>query len=88
MVAFIVLALGVLASVSAVVPGFAALLAGSRVYLLVASLFGLLAFGSGIVTVVNATEYTLAIMVIATVVLWAMATLRHASAHRRTAVTR
>jgi hypothetical protein len=32
-------------------------------------------------TVVNATEVTLAILVIATVVLWVVATVRHATVH-------
>ena len=81
-VAIAVLVLGVLASASAVVPGFMALLHGSRVYLAVASLLGLAAFASGILTVVNATEVTLAILVIATVVLWVVATVRHATVHQ------
>ena len=81
-VAVAVLVLGVLASASAVVPGFAALLRGSRVYLAVASLLGLAALVSGIMSVVNATDGTLAILVVATVVLWAAATLRHMAAHR------
>ena len=81
-VAIAVLALGVLASASAVVPGFMELLHGSRVYLAVASLLGLAAFASGILTVVNSTEVTLATLVIATVVLWAVATVRHATVHQ------
>lgn len=85
LVAVVVLALGFLASASAVVPGFAALLAGSRAYLAIASLFGLVALASGVLTVANATEHTLAILVITTLVLWASATLRHASRQRREA---
>ncbi|HEX7473348.1 MAG TPA: hypothetical protein VF323_09715, partial [Candidatus Limnocylindrales bacterium] len=50
-IAIVVLTLGVLASISAVVPGFAALLAGSRAYLGLTSLCGLIAFGSAIATV-------------------------------------
>lgn len=42
-----------------------------------ASLAGLVALGSGILTVVNATEATQAVLVIATLLLWATATLRH-----------
>jgi hypothetical protein len=83
-VAVLVLALGFLASASAVVPGFAALLAGSRPYLAAASLGGLVALASGILTVAQATEQTLALLVIATIALWAAATVRHAVVHRHT----
>ena len=86
-VAIVVLALGFLASASAVVPGFAALLRGSRAYLAMASLVGLVALASGILTVVNATEATLAVLVIATLLLWATATLRHMTARQRRQVT-
>jgi hypothetical protein len=76
-VAVVVLVLGFLASASAVVPGFAALLAGSRAYLAIASVLGVVALASGILTVANATAETLAILVAATLVLWASATVRH-----------
>ena len=78
----VVLVLGVVASASAVVPGFAELLAGSRPYLVLASIGGLVALASGVLTIVNSTEETLAVLVIATVALWAAATVRHASARR------
>ncbi len=81
-VALVVLVLGFLASASAVVPGFAALLAGSRAYLVGASLVGLVALVSGVLTVVNATDGTLAILVAATLVMWAAATVRHAASGR------
>ena len=77
-----VLVLGFVASASAVVPGFAALLAGSRAYLIGTSLVGLVALMSGVLTVVNGTGETLAILVAATVVMWAAATVRHASSSR------
>ena len=80
-VALIILALGFVASASAVVPGFAALLAGSRLYLALASLGGLVAFVCGVITVTQATEETLAVLVIATIGLWAAATLRHGIGH-------
>ena len=80
-VALIVLALGFVASASAVVPGFPALLAGSKVYLLVASVAGLVALTCGVLTVLDATAQTLAILVVATIGLWAGATARHAMAH-------
>jgi len=76
-VAIIVLALGFIASASAVVPGFAALLAGSRLYLVLASVGGLVALACGVMTVMQATEVTLALLVIVTIGLWAAATARH-----------
>jgi hypothetical protein len=76
-VALLVLALGFVASASAVVPGFAALLAGSRVYLALASLGGLVALVCGAITVVQASSSTLAVLMIATIGLWAAATARH-----------
>lgn len=78
-VAVVVLVLGVLASASAVVPGFAALLRGSKVYLLIASVLGLAALATGVLTVLNATEITLALLVGATIVLWVLATWRHST---------
>jgi hypothetical protein len=78
-VAVVVLALGFVASASAVVPGFAALLAGSRAYLAAASVVGLVALLSGVLTILNATSETLAILMIATLVMWAAATVRHAT---------
>ena len=81
-----VLVLGVGASTSAVVPGFAALLAGSKVYLAAASLAGLVALACGALTVMDATEQTLAVLVVATIGLWAGATVRHTMAHRPTGV--
>ncbi len=85
-VALLVLALGFVASASAVVPGFAALLAGSKVYLAAASIVGLVALACGVLTVLDATELTLAILVLATIGLWAGATFRHATAHRPSGV--
>ena len=76
-VAIIVLALGFIASASAVVPGFAALLSGSRLYLVLASVGGLVALACGVMTVMQATEVTLALLVIVTIGLWAGATARH-----------
>lgn len=81
--ALVILALGFLASAAAVVPGFAALLHGSRPYLGWASLLGVIALVAGVFTVANATGDTLAILVAATVVLWAGATLRHAGLGQR-----
>jgi hypothetical protein len=85
-VAMVVLALGFIASASAVVPGFAALLSGSRSYLALASLGGLVALVCGVLTVTQATEQTLAVLVVATIGLWAAATVRHTVLHRPAAV--
>ena len=84
-IALLVLALGFIASASAVVPGFAALLSGSRVYLALASLGGLVALVCGVLTVTQATEQTLAILVVATIGLWVGATVRHTMVHHPTA---
>ena len=85
-VAMLVLVLGFIASASAVVPGFAALLSGSRLYLALASLGGLVALIAGALTVIQATDATLAVLVIATLGLWAAATIRHSTAHQRDSV--
>ena len=80
-IAVLVLALGFIASASAVVPGFAALLSGSRLYLTLASLGGLVALVCGVLTVTQATEQTLAVLVVATIGLWVAATVRHTMVH-------
>lgn len=80
LVAATVLVLGVVASASAVVPGFEELIHGSKAYLAIASLVGLGALGAGVAVFVTASEVMLAVLVSATVVLWAMSTLRHSMA--------
>jgi hypothetical protein len=88
-VALLVLALGFVASASAVVPGFAALLRGSRWYLAITSIGGLVALSAGLLTMIQATDVTLAVLVIATVALWAAATYRHSVTHEpRSVVSR
>jgi hypothetical protein len=72
-----VLALGMVASAAAVVPGFGGLIHGSKLYLLGASVLGLVALAAAIMTVANGTESTLAALVIVMVVLWVAATVRH-----------
>lgn len=81
-VAAAVLALGIAASMSAVVPGFAALLHGSRLYLVTASVLGLLALGAGLWAVFGGEAAGLGALVGATVALWAMSTLRHVAVGR------
>jgi hypothetical protein len=75
----VVLGLGVAASVTAVVYGVGAgLLQASKFYLVIASLIGLVALIAGVIALVSADEPMLAVLVVATVVLWVMATVRHA----------
>ena len=73
----VVLGLGFAASASAVVPGFAELLHGSKLYLLVTSLIGLLALVAGVVMLVAASEAALGMVMAAMVVLWMIATAHH-----------
>ena len=73
----VVLALGFAASASAVVPGFDELLHGSRLYLAVTSLIGLVAFVGGFVMLVGASEVALGVVVAAMIVLWVIATVHH-----------
>jgi hypothetical protein len=75
-----VLLLGFAASATAVVPGFGELIHGSRTYLAVASLLGLAALAAGVVALVDVNTMMLAVLVTATVVMWAMASLRHVRA--------
>ena len=78
-VAGVVLAFGLAASVTAVVYGVGAgLLRAPKTYLVPASLIGLVAFVGGVVALATGNETMLGALVIATVVLWLMATVRHA----------
>lgn len=86
-VAVIVLGLGFLASALAVVPGFGTLMAGSKAYMATASLIGVVALISGILAIVDGTETTLAVLVLSTLVLWGLATVRHARSGERHAAT-
>jgi hypothetical protein len=77
-VAIAILALGVAASISAVVPGFSELMHGSRPYLLGASALGAVALGAGICTISGADAAVgLGLLMLATAALWAMSTVRH-----------
>ena len=82
-VAIGVLVLGVAASISAVVPGFSELLRGSKLYLAAASALGVVALGAGVWTIAaGGAAAGLAVLVLATVVLWAMSTMRHVGVGR------
>lgn len=76
-VALVVLVLGIAASAVAVVPRFGELLHGSRLYLAAASTLGVLALGAALCTILGGAP-GLPVLVVTTVVLWAMATARHA----------
>jgi hypothetical protein len=73
----VVLVLGFVASASAVVPGFDELLHGSKLYLAVTSLIGLVAFAGGVVMLVGASEVALGVVMAAMIVLWMIATIHH-----------
>lgn len=78
-IGFVVMVLGVAASVTAVVYGVGAgLLQASKLYLVVTSLIGLGALVAGIMAIVEENEPMLGALVIATAVLWLMSTVRHA----------
>ncbi len=84
----LVLALGFAASATAVVPSFVELVHGSRTYLVVASVLGIAATVAGALALINAGPTMLAILVIATVVMWALATTRHTRGHAAQRSTR
>lgn len=73
----IVLGLGWFASAVAVIPNFDALIHASKVYLGTASVLGVTALAAGVVVLVDASTSMLALLVSTTVVMWAMATVRH-----------
>jgi hypothetical protein len=74
----VVLVLGLAASATAVVYGVGAgLMKASKVYLIVASVFGLAALIAGVMALVDVNEPALAVLVVANVALWLMSTIRH-----------
>lgn len=81
-VAIGILVLGIVASMSAVVPGFNALMRGSRMYIVGTSILGLIALMAGIVAIANGEAIALAVLALTTVVLWALSTARHVGADR------
>lgn len=72
-----VLALGFVASASAVVPGFEQLLRGNRTYLAVSTLLGLAALGGGVWMLAGPSEVGLALLVGAMGMLWLLSTIHH-----------
>jgi hypothetical protein len=73
----VILGLGFVASASAVVPGFADLLHGNRVYLTITSLLGTAALAAGIATLSSAGTGPLAVLTGVLVLLWAISTTHH-----------
>lgn len=73
----VVLALGFAASASAVVPHFDELMHGSRAYMAVTSLIGVVALAAGIVMLVDASGTGLGVMMGAMGLLWLIATVHH-----------
>lgn len=73
----VVLALGFAASATAVVPSFDQLLRGNKAYLAVTSLIGLVAVIAGAQMLVTASGTGLAVVMIAMVGLWLIATIHH-----------
>lgn len=84
----VVLGLGFAASASAVVPGFDAVIHGSKTYLAVTSLIGLVAFGAGVQMLLVTSEVALGILVGAMAVLWLISTVHHLQLAERTASAR
>jgi hypothetical protein len=74
----VILGLGFAASASAVVPGFDQLMHGNRIYVAATSIVGLVAFGAGVQMLRTDSETALGVLVLVTVVLWAIATAHHA----------
>jgi len=72
-----ILALGFAASATAVVPSFAQLMHGNKVYMTVTSLIGLVAAIGGVLILVAESDAGLAVVMAAMVVLWLIATIHH-----------
>ena len=72
-----VLAVGFAASASAVVPTFGQLLHGSKTYLVVTSLIGLVAVIGGVQMLATGSGTALAVVMAAMALLWLIATIHH-----------
>jgi hypothetical protein len=73
----VVLGLGFAASASAVVPNFDRLLHGSRLYLTVTSLIGMVALIAGVHMLLTANGTTLGLLMATMGALWLIATIHH-----------
>jgi hypothetical protein len=72
-----VLALGFVASASAVVPTFGRLLHGSKAYLVITSLIGMAALAAGVQMLITGSGAGLTVVMAAMAVLWLIATVHH-----------
>lgn len=72
-----ILVLGFAASATAVVPGFTELMQGNRIYMAVTSLIGLGAAVAGGLVLLAESEGGLAVLMVAMLVLWLVATIHH-----------
>ena len=73
----VILALGFAASAIAVVPNFAQLLHGNKVYLSITCLIGLVAAIGGVLVLVAESSAGVAVVMATMVVLWLIATVHH-----------
>jgi hypothetical protein len=73
----VILALGFMASATAVLPTFGQLLHGNKAYLAVTSLIGLLALIAGVVMLVESSHTALAVVMLAMITMWLIATIHH-----------
>jgi predicted branched-subunit amino acid permease len=73
----VILALGFAASATAVVPTFDQLLHGNKAYMAVTSLIGLLALVAGVVMLVASSHTALALLMLAMLTMWLIATIHH-----------
>ena len=73
----VILALGFVASATAVVPTFGQLLHGSKAYLVITSLIGLAAVAAGVQMLITASGAGLTVVMVAMAVLWLIATIHH-----------
>lgn len=72
-----VLALGFMASATAVVPSFGQLIHGNKPYLTVTSLLGLVALAAGVTMLWRSSDAALGVLMALLVVLWVVSTTRH-----------
>ena len=73
----VILALGFAASATAVVPTFDQLLHGNKAYVAITSLIGVVALIAGVVMLVGSSQTALAVVMLAMITMWVIATTHH-----------
>ena len=73
----VILALGFVASATAVVPTFGQLLDGNKAYLALTSMLGLVALIAGVVMLAESSQTALAVVMVAMFAMWLIATINH-----------